>query len=540
MGLNKSPARLPVALALLALLAVVLVVALWPVFMSEPATGPAQAGGNHPQQAGGAPLTPRQPLQQPDEPATVNPGPAPALLIGARFRVTCRNGSAAVTGVPVTIRVFENAAGRTHEKEATETSNELGEVAFEVEGTVGALLVSVDTPQWYCAQPLSVTDFRLSDETGERVAVLALLPRARVFVDVKHDDDIPFEGTVGFSGAGWQKTITIRQGRGEVPDMPVADLVCYVRPERPGFTMLYENIDKARITGDAVLMLVLGTSKWPRSGLEVMIPKVIERYGDEGAMKLTLRVVDEDRGFVISSGRVPGHPSGDFRWKNYELAPGTYTVTSTCGDLVARTVVVLAVNEVSKVELNLEQGATLVAVIVGEHDQPLKGAALRYTGGPYTVFPARTDPNNRLVVSNAQGVATLRAVAPVPQTLLIEAEGYDVFTLEIAPVARVSTEVRCKLVPATGRLVITLENGVPGGKYLVSYLHPYTSMGNYQDIEVAPGQELVIERLPCRKYSVVAFGKAGTGVAQKVVDLASPDFDGRVTLDVSALTPLEK
>lgn len=459
---------------------------------------------------------------------------------GAWFRVTCRNQESGVAGVAVNFRIVEHADGTSRQTDLAEHTDALGQIAFRVSGNIASLVVSVDTPQWLGVRALGAGDFVFSDNTAFHEAVLELLPRVRVFIDVSYDDGVPFDGTSGFSTTGWHQTVTIRQGRGELVGMPAADLVAYARPERPGFTMLYENIPKDRILPDAVLSLVLGTSKWPRSGLEVVIPRVAERYGEEALMQLYLSVVHDDRGLIVREGRMKGHRSGDSQWKNLELAPGSYTVTARCGDLVARTVVMLAVNEVSRVELILEQGASLVAVIVDENDNPIKGAVLRYPEGPYTVFPARAQLGGRIAISNAEGIATLKALAPATQKLLVEAEGYEVYTLEIAPVPRAATEVRCKLTPATGRLIITLENGEPGGKYLVSYLHPYTSMGRYQDITMVSGEDLKVSRLPLRTYRIVVRGGENGPIAQATADLSDPAFEGKVAVDVSALKPLAK
>lgn len=532
--------RLYGGIVLLAILCFALLVALWPPSTLEPAAPVAVADAAGEPERDTAPAPARGALPEPDVNANSHPADWPRPAAGATFRVTCRSDAGEVAGVAVSIRVVEHADGASRQSDRAEHADALGQVAFTVKGNIASLVVSVDTPQWLGARALSASDFVLNSASGEHDAVLELLPRVRVLLDVSYDDAVPFDGIAGFSTAGWHQTVTIRQGRGELTGMPVAKMVAFARPERPGFTMLYENIDKARIINDAVLTLILGTSKWPRSGLEVVIPRVVERYGEEALMQLYLSVVHDDRGLIVREGRMKGHRSGDSQWKNLELAPGSYTVTARCGDLVARTVVMLAVNEVSRVELTLEQGASLVAVIVDENDKPLKGAVLRYPEGPYTVFPARAQLGGRIAVSNAEGVATLKALAPTTQKLLVEAEGYEVYTLEIAPVPRASTEVRCKLTPATGRLIITLANGEPGGKYLVSYLHPYTSMGRYQDLLMTMGEELKLPSLPLRTYRIVVRGGENGPIAQANADLSDPAFDGKVAVDVSALKPLAK
>ena len=92
------------------------------------------------------------------------------------------------------------------------------------------------------------------------------------------------------------------------------------------------------------------------------------------------------------------------------------------------------------------------------------------------------------------------------------------------------------LVPATGRIVVVLENAAPSGYYKVSYLHP-TNSGDYQQLALEAGSELAIDHIPKRRYRVMVQGSENGPIAQADADLSLTKGEARVVVDVSKLKP---
>ncbi|MBE7490789.1 MAG: hypothetical protein HS108_03345 [Planctomycetes bacterium] len=456
----------------------------------------------------------------------------------AQLRITCVYGTTPVADVPIDIKVVSNVAGVPRSELLQPKTDAGGVVRFAVKGVVTSLVAGVVTDQWRSPARLAAADFVRNVATDEFEATLKLVPLVRLYVDVKYDDDTPYDGQLEMLSPGWIQSTMVVMGRCEVQGVPVADITCCARPRRAGYSTLFQNVPASQVVADARIELVLGKSKWPASGLTVRVAKVVDRYGVDAAINLYLRVVHDDSGRTWSDGRMAFNKQDDAWYADYNLMPGTYTVTVRHQNLVGSRTVVLGVNEVVDLELNLEPGATVRATILDDRGQPLHRAVLRYPDGPYTTFPAKAKSNGTRALSRADGVAVLQGVAPVAQTLQVDAEGFEVFKLEIAPVAGAVMEVTCRLTPASARLAIRLANGVDGGKYLVSWMHPTVGGGfDNQDIEVLAGAELVVERVPRRKYNVVVRGAENGPIAQAWIDLAEPDCDGRVEVDVSKLKP---
>lgn len=456
---------------------------------------------------------------------------------GARLRITCVHGESPVADVPVDIKVVSSLAGAPRSEVLQPRTDAEGVVRLAVKGVVTSLVAGVVTEQWRSPIRLAAADFTLNSATGEFEAILKLLPLVRLYLDVKYDDDVPYEGQVEMVSPGWIQSTAVVHGRCEVQGVPVADVTCCARPKRAGYSTLFQSVPASQVVADARVVLILGKSKWPASGLTVRVANVVNRYGADAAINLFLRVVHDDSGRTISDGRMTFNKQDDAWFADYNLMPGTYTVSVRHQNLVGSRTVVLGVNQVVDLELNLDPGATVRATITDDHGQPVHRAVLRYPGGPYTAFPARSKPGGTRALSKMDGVAVLQGVAPVAQTLQVDAEGFEVFTFEVAPVAGAVTDVACRLTRASGRLAIRLVNGVEGGKYLVSWFHPTVPGGDYQNIEVLGGAELLVERVPQRSYRVVVRGAENGPIAQARVDLTAPDSDGRVDVDVSKLKP---
>lgn len=534
---NALIRRLIPLLALLALLAGGLGWQLWSCPVGP--LGPGRAGG-----AGAKVAKPEAEAPPPGGYRAADPVDLPATGLGspkvtaARLRVTCIHDATPVPQVPVDIKVVTRVGAEPRSSLQTIQTGAAGDARFTVDGVITSLLAQVATPRWRSPVALTAKDFAVNSDTGEYEATLKLVPLARLYIDVRYDDETPYDGAIELSSAGWRQSPTIMQGRGEVPDVPRADLICCAPTRRTGFATLFETVPASQIVADGRIALVLVKSPWPRSGLIVRVPQVVERYGNGVAMDLNLRVIFADLGHAIREGRMTINKEGAAVFTDLQLRPGTYRVSVQSGRWVAQATVLLGVNETQELELTLETGATVRARIQDPDGKPLKRAVLRYPEGNYTTFPARAVGGGRQALSNIEGVAELEGVSPVAQTLLVEAEGYEVFPIDVAPIAGALTEVTCRLSPATGRLVITLAKGVEGGLYVVSWMHPTVGGAEYQRRPLKHGEQLVIERLPRRPYNIVVQGGANGPLAQADIDLARPECDGRVEVDVSNLVPV--
>jgi hypothetical protein len=360
------------------------------------------------------------------------------------------------------------------------------------------------------------------------------VPVTGVYVDVTYADGTAYEGSARFVQEGTQRSILISQGRGELPAMPVADTLVVVSPRRPGYSTLIRTIGLDEIRSSGVVPLVLGKSEQSRAAL---VARALTPPGEyPPALDVYCTVVYNDVGRVVMRGRMPFTLERGLEHSNYQLRPGSYTVTARRGEYVAAKTVLLLPDQVTEVTLEWALGASVRVAVVDPEGKPLGGAVLRYAEGPYSEFPPTRTQDGTRAVTNRNGVAVLSGVAAFEQSFLIEAEGYEVYEFRAFPIAGATLDVPCRLKPASGRIIVALSNAVEGGKYAVGYGRPGMLAGSRTKLEIRTGEELVIDNLPVRPYIVyVQGGENGPGSAENI-DLALTNGEARVVLDVAHLT----
>lgn len=396
-----------------------------------------------------------------------------------------------------------------------------------------SLLVGVSTDKWASLRRLSLGDFRTADDQGSYIADLTLVPVVRVLLDVVYADGEPYDGVVRFAQSGTDRSVLAIAGRTEFPAIPADDTIAIAKTNRPGYVSLFKKLASDEIQDNGLIRLILNRTRGPMSGLIVTAPPPPV----EGVpVDVSLAVTFVDVGRNIRSGRMPLRPDKGLKYENHQLLPGHYEVTARKGEYVAFARALLQPDQVAEVELEWTACASVRATVIAPDGRPAVGAVLRYPVGPYVTFPARSTRNGLWAVANKEGVATLSGIAAREQAFLVEAEGCEVYELRVSPLQHATVDVRCELKPATGRIVVELANAVEDGKYVVSYRRPGTGTQD-QDIEIRTGYPLVIDKIPRRRYSVIAKGGENGPIAVAGIDLSlTENGEAHVFLDVGHLT----
>ncbi|MBZ0134784.1 MAG: hypothetical protein K8I27_00255 [Planctomycetes bacterium] len=381
--------------------------------------------------------------------------------------------------------------------------------------------VAFSGAEFACLEP------RSNDGTPQvMVEVLGLVP---VELRLVYDDGKAFSGTasVRSESQGFSRGSNIGESGRHTFKLPVADLKCWTRPERPGYETVVIPIAAAQIFDGAVVEIVV-----KRSERKFGNANVNTRALTGGQASWWFQLSERDKGRVVESATRTSVEVGDMRPFEY-LSPGWYVLLAGCGDKVSR--VEFEVLDAAVTEVVLDRvfdPATARVVIQDEQGHALDGAVLRIAGRWGVGYPAR-DVTGTVAVSDSTGAAKLTHLHPDTTRLLVEAYGYQAREFDVSVSSGTMTDLgTVRLDVATGRIDVQIQNMTPGKTYTIGCLDPYSS-GVGTNTKICDTDTYVYEKLPFKWYTIFITLEAGGKVHSQNVELKPDAPTATVILDAS-------
>ncbi|MBE7492522.1 MAG: carboxypeptidase regulatory-like domain-containing protein [Planctomycetes bacterium] len=408
-----------------------------------------------------------------------------------------------------------------------------GRATFELSKSPQSLSAHVEDAKWFGARKIGLSDFKAFPQDEIMDAVIEVVPAAELYFDVKYEDGELYDGEVAIESDAWQWAVRVTSGRSGSALVPMKDLLCIVRPKRVGYEVLFYVVRAATLEGTSSVSLTVQRMSRDFGALSF----TIGRPASGDLLSVRYSIVYFPGPTVVAEGRLNYSELGVGRYEKTQARPGTYEITVRSGNGVAFCRAVVMPSQMTSVELEWDVGATILVSVTDATGKPISGAVVRYPSGAYTVFPAGRQLGGRAQLTDSSGTAKLLAVAPVPQEFVVEAEGFEVGEVQVAPAAAGFVQVTCVLHPAKGRVSVTLTNALSPGFYLISYIRPMNGGARLQDIKATAAGSLALEGLPRRAYTFVVRGAENGPVATCDVDLSNANGIVEIAIDVAKLRP---